>query len=69
MIAEKITDGRFQAAEAEIVVGFIAERPGKIERGGIPGGGEAIDFRAGRIGQAQHLAGFIKAFSGGVVGG
>ena len=48
MVAQKIADGRFQAAEAEVVVRIVQQRTREIERLRIPLLRQPVNFRARR---------------------
>ncbi len=67
VIAEKVADGSFEAAEAEVVTGFIEKGPGKIESVGIAAFCQAIHDGAAWIGKPEEFRRFIEALAGGII--
>src|SRR5579885_532470 len=67
VVAQKITNGGFQAAEAEVIAGVVEQRTRKFEGGGIPLLRQSVHFRSGLIGQTNQFAGFIETFAGGII--
>ena len=64
---QKVPHGGLQSGEAEVVVRVLEQRAWKIKSSRIPVLGEPVNFRTGRIGQAQKLSCFVEAFAGSVI--
>src|SRR5262245_12046108 len=67
MIAQEITDGRFQAAKTEIIVRFCKHWSGKIIFGGVTMEAQSVNLLPGWIRQAHEIANFVEALASGIV--
>ncbi len=67
MIAQEITDGSLEAAEAEIVICVIEQRAGEVVGFGVSVFREAINHRASGVGESHEFAGFVETFASSVV--
>ncbi len=66
LLLEGVEDAGLQAAEAEVELAGVGL--GEFD-GGFSLFGELVDFGAGRVGEAEHLAGFVEGFASRIVDG
>ena len=67
MVAQKIADGSFEAAETEVVVGVVEQRAREVVGFWISLFGQPINHWAGGVGEAHEFSSLVKAFARSVI--
>src|SRR5579859_6936219 len=67
VISQKVANGGFQSAEAEIVGRVVQQRAWKIKSGRVSVLRQSVDDGAGGVGQTDEFSYFVKAFSSRII--